>query len=101
MFEEHQLLNQIRTAALELGAARLVSRRRAAHRCSDVTIHELQTVAPMFRIRLVGEVECMQRAIKPVPAPVAGKHSPGAIAAVGGRRQTDNQHPRLRIAESR
>ena len=34
------------------------------------------------------------------PEPVAGEHAPGPVRAVGGRRQPDQQQPRVRIAEA-
>ena len=54
----------------------------------------------MIGVGLVGETGLMQRAVKPVAAAVAGKHPPGAIAAMGRRRQTDDQDARFGIAES-
>src|SRR5512143_2060652 len=51
--------------------------------------------------RLVGESRAIQRRIEKVARSIAGKHSPGAIAAMRGRRQSHNQHPRPGIAEAR
>src|SRR5512143_3751035 len=50
---------------------------------------------------LIGKTVGVQSAVEPVAAAIAGKHSPGAISAVGGRRETDDEQPRLRIAEAR
>jgi hypothetical protein len=41
----------------------------------------------------------MERTVHPTAA-ITGKHSPGAIAAVCGRRQSHDEHARVRITEA-
>src|SRR5262245_63634752 len=55
----------------------------------------------MDRGRLVGKPGGVQRLVQPVTAAVAGEDTAGAVAAVRGRRQADDQEPRPRVAEAR
>ena len=42
----------------------------------------------------------MHRPEQPIARAIAGEHPPGAVGAVGRRRQAEHQDPRLRIAEA-
>ena len=42
----------------------------------------------------------MERRVEPVAGAVAGEHPPGAVGAVGGGGEADDQDPRGRIAEA-
>src|SRR5687767_3213115 len=53
----------------------------------------------MIGIGLVGETSLVKCAIKPVATTIAGKHPTGAITAMGGRGQSDDQHPSSGIAD--
>src|SRR5688572_5472453 len=55
----------------------------------------------MIRVRVECKSCAMKCCIQPITATITGEHSPGAIAAVSGRRKPDNQQSRLRIAECR
>ena len=48
-----------------------------------------------------GEAGAVQRGEEEVARPVAGEHPAGAVRAVGGRRQAEQQHARVRVAEAR
>ena len=101
VFEQLDLLNEVRPAALKFNSARFIIRRRAPNGGGNVTIREFQTVISMNRVLLIGETGSVERAVEPVATAIAGKHSAGSIAAVGRRRETDNQQTRIRIAETR
>ena len=79
----------------------LLLRRRAACSGSDITIDQFQTVVAGNRFRLIGKTEFVQCAVKPSAAPdIAGESSPaGSVRSVSRRRKSDDQQPRLRIAE--
>ena len=42
----------------------------------------------------------MERRVEPLARAVAGEHPPGAVGAVGGRGEADDQDPRRRVAEA-
>jgi hypothetical protein len=49
---------------------------------------------------LICETRFVQRSKEPVATSIPGEHTPGAIAAVGGRRETYYEQSRSRIAEA-
>ena len=61
------------------------------NRRSNITVIESETVATMIRVGLIGKASIVQRAIKPIAAAISGKHSPGAIAAMCGGGQANDQ----------
>ena len=89
---------QARVALLGRG---LVGRRRAAHGGRDPGVVQPQAVVAVHRRRLVGEARAVHGGEQPVARAVAGEHAPGAVAAVGGGRQAEDQHARGRVAEAR
>jgi hypothetical protein len=99
VFESLDFLNQVRAAALKFYSARLIIRRRTPNGGGNVTIPEFQTVVSVHRLLLIGESGSVPRAIKPVTAAIAGKHSAGSIAAMRRRGQTHDQQPRIGIAK--
>ena len=74
-------------------AARSGRRRRCRRR-------EAQAVVAADRGRLVGEPGAVERRVEPVAGAVAGEHPAGAVGAVGGGGEADDQDPRLRVAEA-
>ena len=52
------------------------------HCGSDIAVDKYEAVATVIRVGLAGKAGLMKRAIKPVAAAIAGKHSPSAIAAM-------------------
>jgi len=95
------LLEQIRTAREDLGGQRLVGGRRAADRRGDVGVAQPQAVAGVDGRRLVGEPRVVERVEEPVAAAIAGEHAAGSVAAVGRRRQPDQEEAGVGIAEAR
>ena len=98
--EQVELGFQVGTAGLALLGRRLVGRRRAAHRGGDVRVAQSQPVSPANASGLVGQARPMQRAEQKVARAVAGEDPAGAIAAVRRGRQSDDQNPSRRVAES-
>ena len=99
--KQSKFFNQVRPAAFEFNPARLVLRRRAPDRRSDITTSELQTVVSMNRLWLIGKSRSMQRSVEPVAAAISRKYSAGAIASMRRRRQTHDQQPCIKITEPR
>ena len=97
--QQRQFLNQIAAAALKLDQARLIGRRRTANRGRNKTILKFLTIHAIIRVGVECKSRAMKCCIQPITATIAGKHSPGAIAAVSGRCQPDDQQPRLTVAE--
>src|SRR5437867_5422425 len=99
--EEAQLAQQIRLARRDLRGRRLVVGGRAPDRRGDVRVVQLEAVPGVRGRRLARERGVVERVEQPVAAAVAGEHPPGAVAAVGGRRQADEEESRAWVAESR
>jgi len=49
---------------------------------------------------LVREAGAIERGVEEIAGAVAGEHPAGTVAAVRGRRETDDQHARARVAEA-
>ena len=98
--EKPELLNQIRTATVELDPGGLVGRRRAADRGGDIAIPKSEPVVTMNRGGLVGKPKTVKGLIKPIAAAIAREESSGAIPSMRRRGQTDDKESRLRAAES-
>ena len=97
--EEFELAHEIRAALVALGRRRLVRRRRATHRRGDVHVGESQTVVAPIGRRLVREPGAMERREQEVAGAIAGEDAPGAVPAVRGRSEPDDQHAGIRVAE--
>ena len=74
--------------------ARLVVRRCAADGGDDANAVQPQAVARGDRGRPAGEAGAVQGGEEPVAGPVAGEHPAGAVRAVCGRGETDDEDPR-------
>ena len=98
--DELELALQPRRAALALLRQRLVRRRRAADRGGDPAVAQRQAVVAVLGGRLVGEAGAVQRGEQEVARAVAGEDAAGAVGAVRGRRQAEDQHARRRVAEA-
>jgi hypothetical protein len=98
--QQGQLLVEPGGAGVALGDGRLVVGRRALDRGRDPAVGELEPVVARDRGRLVGVTGPVQAGEQPVARAVAGENSPGAVAAVGGGRQTEDQEAPGRVAES-
>ena len=89
-------------AVVALAGQRLVGRRRAAH--GRATTRRRRGAGRRRGDATVGwlakPVRCM-RGEQPVARAVAGEHAAGAVGAVGGGRQAEHVHARVRVAEAR
>src|SRR6266540_2290769 len=94
--QERQLTLQPRRAVGPLLGERLVVGRRALDRRGDVAVPQLQPVVAGDRGGLVGEAGAPQRGEQPV----AGEDAAGAVAAVGGGRQAEDEQARGGVAEA-
>ena len=99
--EQFELLNEVRPAALKFNSLRFILRRRAPNSCGNIAIRQFQTVVSVNRVRLISKSRCVKRSVKPVAAAISGKYSPGAITAMGRRRQTHDKQPCIKIAKPR
>ena len=98
--EQRHLPTQIGDAGGALLRGRLVLRRRAADGGRDVGVAETKSVVERDRGRLVGQTGPEEGGEEPVTGAVAGEDPSGAVAAVGGRGQTDDQDPGRRVTET-
>jgi hypothetical protein len=96
-----QLLDKIRQAGVPLLRRRAVGGRGAPNHRGDVRADQAKTVIAMHGHRLVRQPRSMQRGEEEVARPVAGEDPSGPVAAVGRRRQPDDEDPRGRVPESR
>src|SRR5581483_1546214 len=80
--------------------SRFVIRRSTGGRGRDVGIDELQAVATMGCVRLVGKAGLVQDRIHEVARRIAGKRSSRPIRTVGSRGKAHYQDSRLRIAKA-
>src|SRR5207237_811665 len=61
----------------------------------------LQAVVAVHRLGLAREARAVEGGVEEVAAAVAGEHAAGAVGAVRGGGQSDDQQARTRIAEAR
>src|SRR6185437_6867484 len=83
-----------------LARGRLVGRRGAADGGGDVGVEQCQAVVAADGGRLIGEPGAVEGRVEPVAGAVAGEHPPGAVGAVGGGGEADDQDPGGRVAEA-
>ena len=93
--------DQMRMAGRNLAWSWLVLRRCAPHGREDVRIVQLQSVGRMPGGCDVREPCLVHRVHEKVAGSIPGEDATGAIGAVGGGRQPEDEDPRERIAESR
>jgi TalC/MipB family fructose-6-phosphate aldolase len=89
--QQAQLFQQVGTATIELIEGRFIVGRRTPHHSRYIAIGEHKTVILPNRLRLVGKSVAVQRVVEPVSTSIAGKDSPGAVAAMRRRRQADDE----------
>src|SRR5207244_5619637 len=94
-----QLAREVRHAVVALLRRGLVRRRCAADDGRDVDTREPEAVVAALARGLVGEAGAVKRAEDPVAGAIAGEDAAGAVPAVGGRREPDEQHRCPRVAE--
>ena len=79
IFEQFELFNEVRPATRKFDGSRFVGRRRAPNSSGNITVRELETVAPMHRLRLIGKSRRVKGSVQPVAATVTREHSSGPI----------------------
>src|SRR5439155_19938243 len=97
--EQRQLAREVRHAVVALLRRGLVRGRCAADDGRDVGTREPEAVVAALARGLVGEAGAMERAEDPVARAIARGDAPGAVPAVGGGREPDEEHPRVGLAE--
>ena len=97
--QQRNLALEIRSAMGQLGPRRFVVGGSAAGRGGDPAIAEGEPVVSTPGHRPVGEAVAMEGLVKPFAAGIAGEHPAGAVGAVRGRGEADDQEPRRRVAE--
>src|SRR5690606_1988011 len=95
---QRDLTGQPREAGGLLLHQRLVRRGRAAHRRHHPGADQLLAVAGVRAGRLGGQAGAVERGEQPVAAAVAGEDPAGAVAAVRGGGQADDEHARVLVA---
>src|SRR5262249_58164254 len=99
--QKRQLLDEKGLASSHLEGRRLVGGRRAAHGRGDVGAAEREAVARVRRRREIREPGRVEGLVEPVAALIAREDAAGAVAAVGGGRQSDEHDASARVAEAR
>ena len=90
--QEANLLDEIWATGAKLCQRGPVGRWGTADGSRNVAVVEVEPVVSMERLGLVREAGGVERTKQEVPTPVAGEHSPGSVAAMGGRSETDDQN---------
>ena len=98
--EEHQLAFEVRETVLSFQRQRFVVRRSAADGSRDVGAGKNQAIVAVEAMGLVGEAGAVEGSIKPVAGAVAGEDTAGAVAAVSGRSEADDQDAGGGVAEA-
>src|SRR5207244_12227881 len=98
--QQPELAEQVAPAGRDLERRRTVGRWRTAGHRGDEGVPQAKPVIPVQGGRLVGEAGAVERGVEPVATLVAGEDAAGAIAAVRGWRQPDDQETGARITEA-
>src|SRR5262249_13539439 len=98
--QELQLSEQIGLAVGNFLALRFICWGSTVECLGDKTIVQLQTVVAVCGHGLIGKTMRVQCPIEPFPTAVASKSPAGAVAAMGGWRQTKHEEPGLRVTKT-
>src|SRR6185295_10460622 len=98
--EPLQFFQQIRPAVRKLGRQRLVVWRSTMDGRSHITIHQPETVLGIHRLRLIRKAKSMKCPIQPIAGAIARKDAAGAVPAMCGRRQSNDQQPRFELSQT-
>ena len=88
-----------RKTVAQFGGCGFVSRRGAADGGGDEAVAQFETVVAVDRSRLRRETGSVERRIKEITRCVAGKRPAGAVAAMGARREPDDDRARVGVTE--
>jgi len=98
--EDFQFAQEIAAAIREFGRKRFVGGRSTADRGGDVSVFQLEAVVAADGSGLIGKAGLVESGIEKIAGAVAGEDAAGAIAAVGGGGEAENQELRVGIAEA-
>ena len=98
--EDFQFAEEIGAAIREFGGKRLVGGRGAADGGGDVGVFQLEAVVAADGRGLIGEAGFVEGGEEKISGAIASEDAAGAIAAVGGGGEPENQESRVRIAET-
>lgn len=87
-------------AGADLGRARLILWRNAAHGVDDDRASQFQPVIGHCPISAIGKAEFDQRFVKQRTGIIARKRTAGPIRTLKPRREADNCQPRIIVAEA-
>ncbi len=98
---ERDLPRQVLAAVLELRRERPVVRRRALDRGREKRAEELEPVSRPDRLGLIRETRGVERPEEEIAGLVSGEDPAGAVSAVRGRREADDEEPSAGVSERR
>lgn len=96
-----QFAVQIGAAVEQFGGERFVVGRRAVRGGGDVAVDQFQTIVFEKRGGLAAKSGFEHRAKQPIATSITGEHSPGAVGAVRGGRQTNDEKTRVLLSKRR
>jgi len=99
--EEFEFPFEIRRAVADFFRERLIIRRRAADRRGNQSAREDKPVIGTFRVRLIREAGAMELRVQEISRAVPGEHAPGAVGAMRGGRESDDDETSIGIAKGR
>jgi len=80
---------------------RLIFGRRAADRRGNQSACKDKPVIGTFRVRLIREAGAMELRVQEISRAVPGEHAPGAVGAMRGGRESDDDETSIGIAKGR
>src|SRR5258708_17838718 len=101
VFYQRQLAIKIMRTVGDFRGRWLILRRSATNCGSDVSVGQTQPIAAMRRSWLRREARFVQHGIHEVSGTVAGERTTCAIGSMRSRRESQNQHSRIGITETR
>src|SRR5688572_24883331 len=96
-----ELDSQVRIAVADLLGPRLVAGRHTLHRVGDPTVAKHEAVIRSARLGTARKSELVQRAVEQDSGVIAREGTAGGVRAVQTGRESDDQEPRVGIAERR
>jgi len=98
--EDFQFAEEIVAAIRDFGGERLVGGRGTANGGGDVGVFQFEAVVAADGSGLIGEAGFVEGCEEKIAGTVAGEDAAGAVAAVSGGGEPENEELRVRIAET-
>ena len=98
--EDFQFAEEIVAAIREFGGERLIGGRSAADGGGDVGVFQLEAVVAANGSGLIGEARSVERGEEKIAGAVSSENAAGAVAAVGGGSEAENEELGMRVAET-